>query len=101
MLAQSNQAKFLMSTTIFCQKLQAALEGFDMAPYPGPLGERIVQSISKQAWKQWLAHQTMLINEYRLSMIDPKARQFLAQEMEKFLFGEGTDKPAGYVPPSE
>jgi len=101
MLAQSHKAKFLMPITVFCQKLQAALEGFDMAPYPGPLGERIVQSISKKAWNQWLVHQTMLINEYRLSMIDPKARQFLAQEMEKFLFGEGADKPASYIPTSE
>ena len=90
-----------MMSTVFCQKLQTELEGFDTAPYPGPLGERITQSISKQAWNQWLEHQTMLINEYRLSMIDPKARQFLSQQMEAFLFGEGVDKPAGYVPPSE
>lgn len=87
--------------TIFCQKLQTELEGFEVAPYPGPLGERIVSSISKQAWNQWLEQQTMLINEYRLSMIDPKARQFLAQQMEQFLFGEGIERPAGYVPPSK
>ena len=88
-------------SSVFCQKLQAELEGFEVPPYPGALGERIMQSISKQAWNQWLEHQTILINEYRLSMIDPKARQFLAQQMEQFLFSAGAQKPAGYVPPSE
>jgi Fe-S cluster biosynthesis and repair protein YggX len=65
---------------------------------PGELGKKIYENISKEAWQLWLNHQTMLINEYRLSMLDPKSRDFLMQEMDKFLFGEGSDKPAGYVP---
>jgi len=85
-----------MTRTIFCQKLQTEAEGLDFPPYPGDLGKKIYENISKQAWQQWLGHQTMLINEYRLSMTDAKAREFLAGEMEKFLFGEGSDKPAGF-----
>lgn len=85
--------------TVHCQKLNADLEGLDFAPYPGELGQRVFEHISKQAWQQWLGHQTMLINEYRLNMLEPKAREFLVQEMEKFLFGDGAEKPAGYVAP--
>lgn len=87
-----------MTRIIHCQKLDKDAEGFDSAPWPGPLGQRILEHISKEAWQLWLAHQTMLINEYRLSMLDLKARQFLLVEMEKFLFGGGSDKPAGFVP---
>ncbi len=87
-----------MPRTIFCEKLKKEAEGFDQAPYPGELGQRIFQHISKEAWQLWLSHQTMLINEYRLSMLDPKARTFLAKEMENFLFGNGSEKPAGFVP---
>jgi len=87
-----------MSHSVFCTKLQQEAEGLDFPPYPGELGERIFQQISKQAWQMWLGHQTMLINEYRLSLIDPKSREFLVTEMEKFLFGTGSTKPAGYVP---
>ncbi len=87
-----------MSNLIFCQKLQQELEALDTPPYPGELGQRIFKTMSKAAWKQWLAHQTMLINEYRLNMLDGKARAFLATEMEKFFFGEGSQKPAGFVP---
>ncbi len=90
-----------MTQTIFCQKLKQDLQALDKAPYPGELGEKILANISKQAWQEWLSHQTMLINEHRLSMIDPKARQFLVEEMSKFLFGEGSEKPEGYTPPSE
>jgi Fe-S cluster biosynthesis and repair protein YggX len=86
--------------TIHCSKLQREGEGLDFAPWPGELGRRIYEHISKEAWAQWLAHQTMLINENRLSPLDPKTRLFLAGEMEKFLFGEGAQKPAGYVPPA-
>ena len=88
-----------MTRTVHCQKLGEDLEGLDFAPYPGELGQRVLEHISKTAWQQWLGHQTMLINEYRLNMLDPKAREFLTQEMEKFLFGEGAEKPAGYVDP--
>ncbi len=82
-----------------CAKLEKQAEGLNYPPYPGELGKKIYETISQEAWQQWLAHQTMLINEYRLSMLDPKAREFLVVEMEKFLFGKGSDKPAGFVPP--
>lgn len=83
---------------IFCEKLKTEAEGLDTPPYPGELGQRIFTRISKAAWKQWLSHQTMLINEYRLNMLDGKARAFLATEMEKYFFGDGSATPAGYVP---
>jgi Fe-S cluster biosynthesis and repair protein YggX len=88
-----------MSRTVFCNKHQREVEGLDFAPLPGPLGERVYNGIGKPAWNEWLAHQTMLINENRLLPRDPKARAFLAAEMEKFLFGEGAEAPAGYTPP--
>ena len=88
-----------MPRTVFCVKLQREAEGLDFAPYPGELGKRLFAGASKEAWRQWLAHQTMLINENRLSPLDPKARKFLEGEMEKFLFGEGSAAPAGYVAP--
>ncbi len=90
-----------MSRTVFCVKLQQEAPGLERPPYPGALGQKIFESISQQAWQMWLAHQTMLINEYRLSAVDPKARQFLQTEMEKFFFGEGSEKPQGYVPPEQ
>jgi Fe-S cluster biosynthesis and repair protein YggX len=86
-----------MSRTVHCIKLQREAEGLAFAPWPGELGKRIFQSVSKEAWAQWLAHQTMLINENRLSPLDPKHRAFLSAEMEKYFFGEGSEKPAGYV----
>lgn len=90
-----------MSRNIQCVKLNKEAEGLEFAPYPGKLGERIFADISKEAWKLWLGHQTMLINEYRLSTIDPKSREFLETEMEKFLFSEdGSAIPEGFVPPS-
>jgi Fe-S cluster biosynthesis and repair protein YggX len=79
--------------------LKREAEGLDRIPYPGPLGQRIYDNISKEAWQLWLRHQTMLINEYRLSPIEPKARKFLVEEMEKFLFGDGSQAPEGYVSP--
>lgn len=90
-----------MSRTVFCVKQQKQTEGLDFAPWPGPLGERVFNEIGKPAWNEWLAHQTMLINENRLTPRDPKTREFLQAEMEKFLFGDGAEKPAGYVPPEE
>lgn len=88
-----------MPRTVFCVKLKRDAEGMAFAPYPGELGKRIFENVSKEAWSQWLGHQTMLINENRLSPLDPQARKFLEGEMEKFLFGEGSAAPAGYVPP--
>ncbi len=87
-----------MSRMVFCQRLKIEAEGLDFPPYPGELGEKIFTSISKEAWKQWLNRQTMFINEYRLSLLDPKAKEFLQQEMVKFLFEEEDVKPTGYVP---
>lgn len=90
-----------MGRTVHCAKLGQELEGLDKPPYPGDLGQRIYENISKQAWQQWLNHQTMLINEYRLTPVDPKARKFLEGEMEKFLFGGGAAPPPDYQPPEE
>lgn len=74
-------------------------EGLERIPYPGELGQRIYDQVSKEAWQKWLRHQTMLINEYRLVPFEPKARQFLVSEMEKFFFGGGSTRPGGYVEP--
>ena len=89
-----------MARTVFCVKLQREGEGLAFVPYPGELGKRVFAQVSQQAWTQWLAHQTMLINENRLSPLDPKARKFLEGEMEKYFFGAGSAAPAGYVPPA-
>ena len=87
-----------MTRMVQCVLLGVEAEGLDYPPYPGEIGQRLFESVSKQAWQQWLAHQTMLINEYRLTPIEPKARQFLEQEMEKFFFGSGSEAPEDYVP---
>ncbi len=87
-----------MSRLVFCSRLKQEAEGLERSPYFGELGQRIFDHVSKQAWQEWLKHQTMLINEYRLTPVDPKARKFLEQEMEKFFFGEGSATPEGYVP---
>ena len=88
-----------MSRKVMCVKLGREAEGMDFPPYPGALGKRIYDSVSKEAWKQWLELQTMLVNENRLNLADKKARDYLAQQMEKHFFGEGADTAAGYVPP--
>lgn len=87
-----------MTRQIFCAKLQQEAEGLGEPPFPGALGMEIYEKISKPAWSQWLAHQTMLINEYRLSLLDPKAKEFLRAEMQKYFFGEGSSRPAGFSP---
>ena len=89
-----------MPRTVFCDYEQRETEGLDFVPWPGELGKRVFAHIGKPAWAAWLAHQTMLINENRLSPLDPKHRAFLEDEMQKFLFGGGAEKPAGYVPES-
>lgn len=86
---------------VFCVKLQKEAEGLKFPPYPGDLGKRIYENISQEAWSQWLQHQTMLINEYRLTPVDPKHRQFLEQEMEKYFFGEGSSIPKEFTPPAQ
>ena len=88
-----------MTHMVQCIKLGKEAEGLRAPPYPGDLGKRIYENVSQQAWNMWLQHQTMLINEYRLTPIEPKARQFLEEEMEKYFFGEGSAKPQEYVPP--
>jgi Fe-S cluster biosynthesis and repair protein YggX len=87
-----------MARTVNCVLLGEEAEGLDRPPYPGELGQRIFDNVSKAAWQRWLAHQTMLINEYRLTPIDPKARRFLEEEMEKFFFAGGSQAPEGFVP---
>ena len=87
----------VMARRVQCVLLKQEADGLDYLPYPGALGQRIYQNVSKEAWTRWLAHQTMLINEYRLSTIEPKARAFLVEEMEKFFFGGGSEKPKEFV----
>jgi Fe-S cluster biosynthesis and repair protein YggX len=87
-----------MTRTVNCVILGVEAEGLDRPTYPGDLGQRIFDSVSKEAWQQWLKHQTMLLNEYRLTPLEPKHRQYLETEMEKFFFGEGSSKPGEFVP---
>ena len=88
-----------MAREIFCDYFKKELEGLDRPPYPGEIGQRIYNSVSKQAWQMWIEHQTMLINENKLSMVNPESRKYLQGEMIKFFFGEGSQKPKEYVPP--
>ena len=88
-----------MTRMVNCVVLGTEAEGLDRPPYPGELGQRIYEQVSKTGWKRWLAHQTTLINEYRLTTYEPKARKLLEAEMEKFFFGGGSEKPEGYVEP--
>jgi len=90
-----------MSRKVHCVKLDKKAEGLEMPPLPNELGQRIYDNVSKEAWQQWLPQQTILINEHRLSVIDPKAQEFLQQEMEKYFFGGGSELPEGYVPPEK
>jgi Fe-S cluster biosynthesis and repair protein YggX len=90
-----------MTRVVQCTYLKKEAEGLAFPPYPGELGKRIYDNISKEAFDQWKRHQTMLVNENRLNLADARARQYLARQMEQFFFGGGVDKPQGYVPPSE
>ena len=87
-----------MTRTVTCIKLNREAEGLVAPPYPGELGVRIYENVSKEAWQMWLTHQTMLINENRLTPYEAKARAFLEEEMEKFFFGEGSERPKEFVP---
>lgn len=89
-----------MTRMVKCVKLGREAEGLDRPPMPGDLGKRIYEQVSKEAWQQWLRLQTMIINENRLSLIDPSHRKYLAEQMEKHFFGPGADRLAGYVPPT-
>ena len=88
-----------MSRMVHCVKLGREAEGLDRPPYPGALGQRIYENVSKEAWQMWLGQQTMLINEYRLTPVNPEHRKMLEEQMEKFFFGEGAETPEGYTPP--
>jgi len=90
-----------MARTVHCVYLGREAEGLDRPPYPGELGQRIYNNVSKEAWQEWLQRQTMLVNEMRLNLMDPKAQEYLKQQMELFFFGEGAEMPEGYVPPEE
>lgn len=90
-----------MANTVHCVKLGKEAEGLERPPYPGELGQRIHAHVSKEAWNMWLERQTMLINEMRLTPVDPRARKYLEEQMEKFFFGDGSDMPEGYVPPED
>ena len=87
-----------MTRQVFCNHFQKELEGLDRPPYPGEIGQRIYNSVSKKAWQMWIEHQTMLINENKLSMVNPESRKYLQEEMIKFFFGEGSQKPKEYTP---
>ncbi len=89
-----------MARMVNCIKLGKEAEGLDFPPYPGELGKRLWESVSKEAWAAWLKHQTMLVNENRLNLADAQARKYLAKQMEAHFFGDGAEVAAGYTPPS-
>jgi Fe-S cluster biosynthesis and repair protein YggX len=88
-----------MARMVNCIKLGREAEGLDLPPIPGALGKRIFENVSKEAWQQWLKYQTMLINENRLNLVDPRARKYLSEQLEKHFFGAGADQVTGFVPP--
>lgn len=90
-----------MARTVQCIKLGREAEGLDFPPLPGELGKRIFENVSKEAWKGWLEHQKMLVNENRLSLADPRARKYLMEQTERYFFGTGADVASGYVPPEQ
>jgi Fe-S cluster biosynthesis and repair protein YggX len=87
-----------MARTVHCIKLGREAEGLDFPPYPGALGQRIFENVSRAAWQEWIEHQTRLVNEYRLNLADATARKYLAEQMERHFFGDGADQASGYVP---
>ena len=90
-----------MTRMVRCVKLGRDAPGFDVPPYPGELGQRIFENVSRETWQEWIRRQTMLINENRLSPRNPEARRFLEQQMEAFLFGDAEALPEGFQPPEE
>ena len=87
-----------MTHMVQCVKLGREAEGLDFPPLPGELGKRLYENVSKEAWQGWVRFQTMLINENRLSLADPRAREYLAQQLESYFFGGGAEPPSGYTP---
>lgn len=90
-----------MSRTVHCRKYNKELPGLAVPPYPGPKGQEIYETVSQQAWQEWQAQQTMLINEKQLSLMDPESREYLQKEMEKFFDNQDHDVAEGYVPPED
>lgn len=90
-----------MARTVKCRKYKKELPGLDMPPFPGPKGENIFNTVSKQAWSEWISHQTTLINEKRLNMMDLTARNYLEEQREKFFEGADVDQADGYIPPEQ
>ncbi|TFH68523.1 oxidative damage protection protein [Gammaproteobacteria bacterium LSUCC0057] len=90
-----------MARTVMCKKLKRELPALELPPFPGPKGEEVFNTVSKEAWQMWMSHQTTLINEMRLNMMDMTARTYLAEQRDKFFSGEEVDQAEGYVPPSE
>ncbi|MDM5146913.1 oxidative damage protection protein [Candidatus Persebacteraceae bacterium Df01] len=90
-----------MSKTVFCIKLKKEAEAMVAPPYPGELGQRLLSNVSAEAWRHWLEHQKMLVNEYRLNMADRRAREYLAEQTERHFFGDGAETASGYVPPAK
>jgi Fe-S cluster biosynthesis and repair protein YggX len=89
-----------MARLVQCVKLGREAEGLDFPPFPGELGKRLFENVSKEAWRGWLEQQKMLVNENRLNLADPQARKYLMEQTERYFFGEGADTAAGYVPPA-
>ena len=90
-----------MSRKVFCKKLNKELDGLAQPPYPGPKGIEIYESISAQAWQDWQRHQTMLINEKHLNMMDPSSRKYLSEQMDHYFNGDDYDKADGYIPKAQ
>ncbi len=90
-----------MARMVQCVKLGREAEGLERPPVPGEMGKRVFDNVSKEAWGQWVKHQTMLINENRLNLMDVRARKYLAEQMERYFFGGGADAIGGYVPPTD
>ncbi len=90
-----------MSRRVHCRKYDQDMEGLDAPPFPGPKGQEIYDSVSKQAWQEWLAHQTMLINEKRLNLMDAATKSYLAEQRDRFLANQDVEQAEGYVPPEQ
>jgi Fe-S cluster biosynthesis and repair protein YggX len=90
-----------MARIVKCVKLGRELPGLDKPPFPGELGQRIYENVSKQAYDMWPAQSTLIINHYGLNMADPEARKLLREQMEEFFFGEQAKMPEGWIPEEE